>query len=72
MLKLLKKYLELNEEHWMKHIKKLRHYIEQLQNDRDFLLSKATRHVQNIDLKRIINNNTLSEENLADHKRLIN
>eukprot|EP00347_Sterkiella_histriomuscorum_P019587 403341060 len=71
LLKLIKKFLLINEESWIKRIKVFKDMIQRLEHDRDFLLAKATKQVQNIDLKKIVKNDSITAENLAEHKRLI-
>ncbi|CDW84007.1 UNKNOWN [Stylonychia lemnae] len=72
MLKLVKQFLLINEEQWIKRIKKLKNQIQRLHNDRDFLLAKATKPLQTLDLKKVVTNDKVDAENLAEHKRVIN
>jgi hypothetical protein len=72
VLKLFKKYFYYNERKWFKIINHLVEQIIKMKYELEYLLCKYfTTPPEKENMKKVINDNSLSNKNLIDHKRMI-
>jgi len=70
LMLLFKRYNEESERKWQSVMKGLKEYIDKLKNEREYLLCKFNYSAQ-MNLKETLENKELTEENLIEHKTLI-